>query len=189
MNELTLSLSSVSPYHKSTHSHPHPPICIHLTKETPKIATMSSHLSNPSQWTTGADPPTEKQTAFLATLTPNAQLNPAEMTKSEVSQKIDELKSPSNNAPSQPTAPSSKEGGGGGGGGGGARGGSEGGGAAAPPIRDPKEWTTGGDPATGKQTGYIAAMAREAGEEVQTEGMGKSEASERIGELKGKTGM
>jgi len=147
---------------------------------------MSSHLSNPSQWTTGADPPTEKQTAFLATLAPNAQLNPSEMTKSEVSQKIDELKSPSNNAPSQPTASDSKEEGGEGGA---ATGGSGGGGAAAPPIRDPKEWTTGGDPATGKQTGYIAAMAREAGEEVQTEGMGKSEASERIGELKGKTGM
>lgn len=49
--------------------------------------------------------------------------------------------------------------------------------------------STGDDKATGKQTGYIAAMAREAGDKVPTEGMGKTEASKKIEELKGKTGM
>ena len=37
--------------------------------------------------------------------------------------------------------------------------------------------------------GYIAVMAQKAGEDVSTEGMGKSEASQKIGELKQKTGM
>ena len=60
---------------------------------------------------------------------------------------------------------------------------------AGEPIQDPKGWATGDDPATGKQTGYIAVMAKEAGEEVKTQGMGKTEASEKIEELKGKTGM
>ena len=32
-------------------------------------------------------------------------------------------------------------------------------------------------------------MAKQAGEEVKTEGLGKGEASQVIGELKGKTGM
>ena len=39
------------------------------------------------------------------------------------------------------------------------------------------------------RTGYIAAMAQRAGEDVQTKGIGKTEASKKIGELKEKTGM
>ncbi len=84
------------------------------------------------------------------------------MTKSQASQKISELKNAESKNP---------------------------GAAAGAPIQDPDGWSTGGDAATGKQTGYIAAMAREAGEEVETGGMGKTEASKRIGELKEKTGM
>lgn len=57
------------------------------------------------------------------------------------------------------------------------------------PIQNPDGWTTGDDQATGKQTGYIAAMAQNAGEKVATDGMGKTEASKKIEELKGKTGM
>lgn len=57
------------------------------------------------------------------------------------------------------------------------------------PIQNPDSWSTGDDPASGKQTGYIAAMAREAGEKVPTEGMGKTDASKKIEELKEKTGM
>jgi hypothetical protein len=37
--------------------------------------------------------------------------------------------------------------------------------------------------------GYIAVMAKEAGEMLSENGMGKSEASEKIEELKKKTGM
>jgi hypothetical protein len=62
-------------------------------------------------------------------------------------------------------------------------------GAPGKPIQNPDTWTTGDDPASGKQTGYIAAMAREAGEKVPTDGMGKTEASKKIEELKEKTGM
>ena len=47
----------------------------------------------------------------------------------------------------------------------------------------------GDDPATGKQMGYIAVMAQKAGEAKPTEGMGKTEASQKIEELKAKTGM
>lgn len=47
----------------------------------------------------------------------------------------------------------------------------------------------GDDPATGKQMGYIAVMAQKAGEAKPAEGMGKTEASQKIGELKSKTGM
>ena len=56
-------------------------------------------------------------------------------------------------------------------------------------IQDPDGWATGDDPATGKQTGYIAVMAKEAGAQVKTQGMGKTEASKRIEDLKEKTGM
>lgn len=56
-------------------------------------------------------------------------------------------------------------------------------------LQHPENWTTGGEPATGKQAGYIKAMASRAGEDVAVEGMSKTEASEKIGELKEETGM
>lgn len=56
-------------------------------------------------------------------------------------------------------------------------------------LQHPENWTTGGDSATGKQAGYIKAMASRAGEDVNVEGMTKTEASEKIGELKKETGM
>ena len=60
---------------------------------------------------------------------------------------------------------------------------------AGEPIQDPNTWSTGDDAATGKQTGYIAVMAKEAGEQPPSGQMGKSEASKKIEELKEKTGM
>lgn len=125
---------------------------------------MTSQLDKPSQWATGNDAPTEKQKAFLSTLAADkdAQLDPSSLNKSQASQKIDELKNAESKNP---------------------------GATAGEPIQNPDTWTTGEDQATGKQTGYIAAMAREAGEKVETGGMGKTEASKRIGELKEKTGM
>ncbi|KAL9128326.1 MAG: hypothetical protein Q9217_002981 [Psora testacea] len=89
-------------------------------------------------------------------------LNPHDMNKSEASMKINELK---NSQTKNPNA------------------------TAGEPIQNPDSWSTGDDKATGKQTGYIAAMAREAGEKVETVGMGKTEASKVIGDLKAKTGM
>ncbi|KAL8961994.1 MAG: hypothetical protein Q9193_001543, partial [Seirophora villosa] len=60
--------------------------------------------------------------------------------------------------------------------------------SAGQPIQDPNTWSTGDDKATGKQMGYVAVMAKRAGESVPSE-MGKTEASQKIEELKGKTGM
>ncbi|KPI34308.1 uncharacterized protein AB675_8981 [Cyphellophora attinorum] len=125
---------------------------------------MASQLDNPKTWATGADAPTEKQTSFLQTLAKEkgVEVDANNLNKGEASAKINELK---NKETADPDA------------------------TADEPIQDPKEWATGDDPATGKQTGYIAVMAKEAGEDVKTEGMGKAEASEKIGELKKKTGM
>ncbi|KAL6715063.1 hypothetical protein ACLMJK_007324 [Lecanora helva] len=126
---------------------------------------MASQLDKPSQWATGNDAPTEKQKGFISTLAQSKgveNVNPNEMNKSEASVTINDLK---NKDTANPDA------------------------AAGAPIQDPNSWSTGDDQATGKQTGYIAAMAREAGEKVPTEGMGKTDASKRIEELKEKTGM
>ena len=53
--------------------------------------------------------------------------------------------------------------------------------------KDPSEWVTGGEPATGAQESYLSTLAREAGEEVP-EGLSKAEASEEIDRLQEETG-
>lgn len=93
-------------------------------------------------------------------------LDTSKMNKSEASQQIDHLKN---------TAGSS----------GGAANGSN----SEQPIQNPESWTTGGDAATGKQAGYIKAMANKAGDEINTDGLSKTDASEKIEDLKSKTGM
>ena len=143
-----------------------------------------SQLDNPSQWTTGGDPPTEKQTcanflsslvsvvrsdvanysSFIKTLAAEkgADVNTSDLNKSSASAAINDLKN-------KETKNSDA--------------------TAGEPIQDPNSWATGEDKATGKQHGYIAAMAKEAGEKVPGGEMGKSEASKKIEELKSKTGM
>lgn len=54
-------------------------------------------------------------------------------------------------------------------------------------IKDPEQWTTGGEPMTGAQDSYLHTLAREAGEELPEE-LTKAEASEKIEELQEKTG-
>ncbi|KAK5137273.1 hypothetical protein LTR08_000243 [Meristemomyces frigidus] len=123
-----------------------------------------SQLNNPQQWTTGADAPTEKQTAFLQLLAKEKgeEVDANNLSKGEASKRIDELKNKENANPDA---------------------------TAGEPIQKPKSRASGDDPATGKQTGYIAVMAKKAGEEPPQADMGKSEASQKIGELKQKTGM
>ncbi|MDR7273579.1 DUF3072 domain-containing protein [Catenuloplanes atrovinosus] len=53
--------------------------------------------------------------------------------------------------------------------------------------KDPDDWTTGDEPATGAQESYLNTLATEAGEEAP-EGLTKAEASRRIDELQQKTG-
>lgn len=135
-----------------------------------------SQLNNPSQWTTGADPPTDKQKGFISTLASSKNLpvdDPSSLTKSEASAKINELK----DAPAQNTDGPAADGPA-----------ADGPSAVGPPIQDPDSWTTGDEKATGKQMGYVAVMAKKAGESVPGE-MGKTDASKKIEELKAKTGM
>lgn len=54
-------------------------------------------------------------------------------------------------------------------------------------VKDPEEWTTGGEPMTGPQESYLHTLAREAGESVGDD-LTKAQASEKIEELQEKTG-
>ncbi|WP_127130456.1 DUF3072 domain-containing protein [Georgenia sp. SYP-B2076] len=50
-------------------------------------------------------------------------------------------------------------------------------------IKDPEDWTTGDEPATGAQLSYLGTLAREAGRDVP-EGLTKAQASTLIDELR-----
>ncbi|HEX8356471.1 MAG TPA: DUF3072 domain-containing protein [Segetibacter sp.] len=54
-------------------------------------------------------------------------------------------------------------------------------------IKDPNEWTTGGEEMTGAQRSYLKTLSDEAGEALD-ENLTKAEASKRIDELQHKTG-
>jgi hypothetical protein len=54
-------------------------------------------------------------------------------------------------------------------------------------IKDPDDWTTGDEPATGAQQSYLNTLASEAHEDVP-EDLSKAEASRKIDELQDKTG-
>ena len=53
--------------------------------------------------------------------------------------------------------------------------------------KDPSDWTTGDEPATGAQESYLQTLATEAQEEVP-EQLSKADASRKIDELQEKTG-
>ena len=53
--------------------------------------------------------------------------------------------------------------------------------------KDPHDWVTGDEPATGAQKSYIDTLARQAGEEVSAD-ITKAEASETIERLQSETG-
>jgi len=59
--------------------------------------------------------------------------------------------------------------------------------SASNTIKDPADWTTGDEPATGAQQSYLHTLASEAHEDVPEE-LTKAEASQRIDELQEKTG-
>jgi hypothetical protein len=54
-------------------------------------------------------------------------------------------------------------------------------------IKDPDDWTTGDEPATGAQESYLRTLAGEAHEEIPSD-LTKAEASRKIDELQEKTG-
>ncbi len=53
-------------------------------------------------------------------------------------------------------------------------------------VKDPNDWTTGDEPATGAQLSYLETLAREAGRELP-ENLTKAQASELIDELQGQS--
>ncbi len=55
------------------------------------------------------------------------------------------------------------------------------------PEKDPSDWVTGDEPATGPQQSYLSTLAQEAGEEVD-HSLTKAEASKKIDELQDRTG-
>jgi hypothetical protein len=52
--------------------------------------------------------------------------------------------------------------------------------------KDPSDWVTGDEPATGAQKSYLQTLAREAGEEVSDD-LTKADASRKIDELQGES--
>jgi hypothetical protein len=57
--------------------------------------------------------------------------------------------------------------------------------------KDPSDWVTGGEPATGAQKSYLETLSRQAGEdpqEVLDDDLSKADASRKIDELKEGTG-
>jgi hypothetical protein len=55
---------------------------------------------------------------------------------------------------------------------------------AASPEKDPADWVTGDEPATGAQKSYLETLARQSDDEVPDD-LTKAEASQKIDELKG----
>jgi hypothetical protein len=53
--------------------------------------------------------------------------------------------------------------------------------------KDPADWVTGDEPATGAQKSYLETLSRQAGEDVPEE-LTKADASRKIDELKEETG-
>ena len=53
--------------------------------------------------------------------------------------------------------------------------------------KDPSDWVTGDEPATGAQKSYLNTLARQAGEDVPDE-LSKADASRAIDQLKEETG-
>ena len=53
----------------------------------------------------------------------------------------------------------------------------------ASPEKDPSDWVTGDEPATGAQKSYLETLSRGTGEDVPDD-LTKAEASEKIDELK-----
>ncbi|WP_242692076.1 DUF3072 domain-containing protein [Aridibaculum aurantiacum] len=54
-------------------------------------------------------------------------------------------------------------------------------------VKNPDEWTTGGEAMTGAQKSYLKTLSDEAGEEMD-ENLTKADASKKIDELQQKTG-
>ncbi len=59
---------------------------------------------------------------------------------------------------------------------------------AASAEKDPADWVTGDEPATGAQKSYLETLSRSSDEDVDTDDLTKAEASQKIDELQDRTG-
>jgi hypothetical protein len=57
-----------------------------------------------------------------------------------------------------------------------------------PAEKDPSDWVTGEEPATGPQQSYLSTLAQQAGEDVDVDALNKAEASQEIDRLQERTG-
>ena len=57
------------------------------------------------------------------------------------------------------------------------------------PIKDPKDWKSGDDPATPSQRSYLETLTEQAGEQPPADELTKAEASEEIDRLRKETGI
>ena len=55
---------------------------------------------------------------------------------------------------------------------------------AASPEKDPADWVTGDEPATGAQKSYLETLSRQSDEEIDPDQLTKAEASQKIDDLK-----
>jgi hypothetical protein len=55
-------------------------------------------------------------------------------------------------------------------------------------VKDPENWSTGGEPITGAQRSYLENLATQAGETLDLDNMTKAQASIEINRLQGETG-
>ncbi len=55
-------------------------------------------------------------------------------------------------------------------------------------VKDPSNWTTGGEPMTGAQASYLKTLTEQTGEAFD-ESLNKADASKRIDALRGEAGL
>ena len=55
-------------------------------------------------------------------------------------------------------------------------------------VKDPSDWTTGGEPMTGAQASYLKTLTEQTGEAFD-ESLNKADASKMIDDLRQKTGL
>jgi hypothetical protein len=56
------------------------------------------------------------------------------------------------------------------------------------PERDPEDWVTGDEPATGPQRSYVRTLSQEADTDIDADELSKAEASQVIDRLQEETG-
>jgi hypothetical protein len=125
----------------------------------------SNKIKDPADWTTGNEPMTSAQKEYLKTLMEiHGEAFDEHLSKAEAAELIDAKKQNIGVSNSGGVQDNLFE-----------------------TLKDPDNWRTGDEPATGAQRSYLQTLATEAGEQVD-EHLSKAEASKKIEALQQKTG-